>query len=120
MLENINFSYIVSENQKDLFTPNHIRYNVEIEYLDKAYAFEYQCNPNYMPPTKEDCLVSLLLDADVYENTNDEFEFADEYGYSDIKVAKAIYKACKKTYKAINDIFGNNIEKLKIELEDWF
>lgn len=108
MLEKIKFSYVVSENQTDLCTQYHERYDCKIKHNKKQYTFEYQCNPNAdMKPNVKDCIECLTLDMSAFEDSTDVFDFALNFGYSDddLKRAKRDYKACEKTAKAMHRLF---------------
>lgn len=108
MLENIKFNYVKSENQDELFSCKHRRYDCKIEYNGHRYSFEYQCNPNYKEPNLEDCLDSLLCDKSAYDDTNGILDFCAEFGYlneDSIPKGKKAYNACKKTSKALNRLF---------------
>lgn len=53
IIDNVKFTYEVSENQEGTFTPNHMRYRCVIKYNNRQYTFEYQCNPSYVKVTKK-------------------------------------------------------------------
>lgn len=117
MLEKIKFNYEVSDNQSNLFSMQHKRYECKISYNGKYYKFEYQCNPKYTMPNKNDCLESLSLDADIYAYNTLE-SFMAEFGYNDIKEAKKIYGKCKKTCVALYKMFTDEeLETLRREIE---
>lgn len=111
ILNNIKFSYSPSENQNDLFTAYHTKYNCKIIYDDIIYKFEYQCNPKYTTPNLKDCLYSLFRDADIYKSSIDFEDFAVNLGYNlncteEYKKAKKAYNECGKTYRELHSIFS--------------
>lgn len=114
MLENIKFSYVVADEQKDLFTNQHVLYTCKIKYNGKSYTFPYQCNRSRKPELK-DVLDCLLLDASCADYTLD--EFAEEFGYTKPSVAIKIYKACVRTQNALIRLFGDNYNDLQDEIE---
>ena len=118
MLEKINFSCTESDNQNELFTVYHTRFDCMIKYNGKQFSFPYQCNTSHTMPNLKDCMECLLLDASSFENTTDILDFADEFGYDsylDIAKIRKIYKACEKTYNRLHKMF--TVEEL-VELEE--
>lgn len=111
MLEKINFGYGESDDQTDLFTKGHTKFDCFIEYDNHAYGFNYQCNTAYTDVKKEDCISSLILDANAYEDYNDIGEFLYEFGYTDNpkSISKGIkaYNACKDTFEMMHKIFSD-------------
>ena len=105
MLENIKFNYVESENQDELFTPHHRKYDCKIEYKGHRYSFEYQCTPNYLKPNLADCLDCLLNDKASYDESRNVFDFMAEFGYDDVIKGREAYRACKKTSKALDRMF---------------
>lgn len=120
-----------SLNQDDTFTLYHKRYDIEIGMFENVHTnsdknekfkngdykkiyFEYQCNPKYSKPTLEDCLFSILSDARCYEDScNDIQFFADNFGYTSIKIKECIkaFNGCKKAYNDIINTFGKKVYK---------
>lgn len=109
IIDKVKFNYIVADEQKDLFTPSHILYNCRITYGGRRFTFPYQCNPDYCTPNKKDCLYAILNDAYCYECATGVDDFLEELGYTDslqsIRHGEKAYKACKKTWVALNYIF---------------
>ena len=122
MLNNIKFSYEVAENQSDLFTRHHMRYKCVIRYEGKRYTFEYQCNPHHITPNKRDCLECLISDADSAEYALDVDDFLRAFGYDDslenIRKGEKAFKACKRTKKALERVFGDSLDTLREEIEN--
>ena len=122
IINKVRFSYEISDNQNDLFTRNHTRYKCVIRYEGKRYTFEYQCNPSYTKPNKENCLECLLSDASAIECTFDIDDFLKEYGYADslenIRKGERAYKACIKTYNALCRMFNADLPALREEIEN--
>lgn len=120
MLEKIKLTYEVSENQNNLFTQYHTRYNCKIKYNGKQYTFEYQCNPSAdRIPNLNDCIDSLLLDMFSFEEALGIMDFMVNFGYSDYDYAMSIYKACEKTAKAMHRVFTDEeIQMIYDELNE--
>lgn len=114
MLENIKFSYVVADEQKDLFTNQHVLYKCKIQYNGKSYSFPYQCNKNYTPELK-DVLDCLFLDASCADYTLD--EFAEEFGYTKPSIAIKVHKACIRTMKALERLFGDEYGAIQDEIQ---
>lgn len=126
ILKQIKVTTETSENQNNLFTPSHRKYDVVIKYNGKQYSSTYQCNARQTPNPK-DIVECLLLDASAYDNAKDIEDFAKEFGYELYdydcgdydKETKRIYKACEKTSKAIHRMFTDEeIETLYEELNE--
>lgn len=124
MLNKIAFIYTESENQKNLFTPNHTRFDCAIKYGTNCepYRFDYQCNPDHMTPNIKDVMYSLLLDAMAYDEADNIFDFCDEFGYDCIDnydKAIEIYNACKKTSITLHNMFTDaELDELAEETEE--
>lgn len=114
MLENIKFSYSVADEQKDLFSSQHVLYKCKIQYNGKSYSFPYQCNRSRTPELK-DVLDCLFLDASYGDYTLD--EFAEELDYTKPSVAIKAHKACVRTQNALIRLFGDNYSELQDEIE---
>lgn len=123
IINNVNFTYEVSDNQEGTFTPNHMRYRCVIKYNNRQYTFEYQCNPSYVKVTKKDCLGCLVSDASCAESALDVDDFLREFGYDNslenIRKGEAAYKACLKTAKALKRVFGDDYNALVEACEDY-
>ena len=116
MLNKIKFTYHESDNQNNLFTPNHTRFKCKIKYCGLSYTFHYQCNTAHTEPNLYDCLYALINDMDCYDMSRDmkDFNFNFAYGYFDDKA----YKACKKTSKALHRLFTDEeIGKIAREID---
>lgn len=128
MLEKIRVRIRKSENQDNLFTPYHRKYNVVVKYNGKQYSSTYQCNAKEMPKVK-DIIYCLLLDASSYDNARDIEDFANEFGYELYeydyvtkynKETERIYKACKKTSEAMHRMFTDEeIDTLHEEFSEY-
>ena len=109
ILENIRFTYKTHENQNDLFTPEHVKYRCQVTYSGKQYTFNYQCNPSFSLPGKEECLSCLFSDASCYTCSADVDDFLRELGYDSdlgsIRRGEKAYKACKRTADALRRLF---------------
>lgn len=123
IIESLEFTFEVADNQKDLFTPAHTLYKCRITTPGRRrFTFDYQCNPVAThEPTKEDCLYCLLLDASSVDCCIDEADFLNEFGYigdaESIRRGLKAFKACQRTAKAIDRLFT---EEEKAELQTYF
>lgn len=119
MLNKIKFSYKVAEEQKNLFSSQHTLFKCKIKYAGLSYTFPYQCNTKHMTPNLKDCLECLLLDADAYSFSDNVLDFAMEFGYDDTKKCIKAFKACKRTYNALNRLFNESeLDELRREVEE--
>lgn len=110
---NFKITYQESLNQNELFTKNHKRFDVKIEYKNKMFYCDYQCNPNYKTPNEKDILQCVLMDASSYECTQDIDTFANEFGYDSISECLRAFEGCQNAYNYINDTIGiDKIEEL--------
>lgn len=101
MLNKIKFSYREANDQTNCFTPYHTRFKCKIKYCGLTYTFPYQCNVSHDEPNLIDCLRAIIMDMDCFDGCRDMSDFNWEFGYTDDKV----YKACKKTSKALHRLF---------------
>ena len=119
MLEKIKFTYDVAKNQDNLFTPNHTKFDCMIKYNGKQFSFPYQCN-YHMNVNAKDAIYCLFMDAMGYEQNPDIDDFSSEFGYTSIKDAIRVYKACRRTYNALHRMFTDEeLEQLYTEFEDY-
>lgn len=115
MLNKIKLIYRESNNQSNLFTPNHTRFKCKIKYCGLSFTFPYQCNTAYNEPNLVDCLRGIIMDMDCYDSCRDMSDFNWEFGYTDDKA----YKACKRTSKALHRLFTDEeIGKIYKEIEE--
>lgn len=103
---NFKVTYQESLNQEGLFTNNHKKYNVKIEYKNESLYCTYQCNPNYNAPSKKDILQCVLMDASAFNYSQNIADFANEYGYTKISECLEVFEACKGAYNYINNTIG--------------
>lgn len=99
-------TYQESLNQEGLFTKNHKKYDVKIEYENEAFYCDYQCNPNYNAPSKKDILQCVLMDANAFYYTQNIDDFARDYGYITIDECVKAFEACQGAYNYINNTIG--------------
>ena len=121
LLYRIEILFRESLNQDDLLTNEHKRYDCLLIYNKHNFDFEYQCNPKYNKPTKEDLLGCLFVDSTCYESSkisDDDIEnmqeFALNFGYdmNNLKELSKVYKGCKNTYNNLNKIFTKEDQEL--------
>lgn len=125
MLEKIAFIYTESENQKDLFTPKHTRFDCAIQYGTncKPYKFDYQCNTDFMMPNIKDVMYSLLSSMEVVDYEYDNaYDMGKELGYDlcdEWEKIEKIWKSCSETSKALHKMFTDEeIQTLSYEVND--
>lgn len=98
MLDKINFTYKVADEQTELFTPHHTKYDVELSINGcNPFKTTYQCNSNW-EVKKEDVLVAIMNDGIAYEYSNNLNDFMYEYEYKDKDKALKAYDACYNAY----------------------
>lgn len=124
MIEEIIFDFKKAEEQTDLFTPHHVKYDCFIEYNDKAISVPFQCNPKYRKVTKERVLGCVLSDIRTIVEGYDWADFLYEFGYNENP------EAMRKGIKAYDGILTENLRmhnlftneellELEEELEDY-
>lgn len=104
LLDTVKFNYTYSDDQDERWTPYHIVYDCIIKHNGKQYSFTYQCNEN-AEVKLADVMECLLLDADTFLENRNSYILMSNYGYSDYHEADRIYKACVRTYNALNRLF---------------
>ncbi len=112
ILYKIEYNVKESSNQNNNFTEYHTRFDCTLIYNNVTYNFDFQCNTDYIKPTKEVVLSSVLLDSrcylasKVYDDDMDNLEvFKDLFGYDNIKKLLKAYYGCKNAYNHINKMF---------------
>lgn len=110
MLNKIAFIYTESENQNDLFTPYHTRFDCAIKYGTncKPFEFPYQCNVDHTTPNIKDVMDSLMLDAQTYEEYDNAYDMACGLGYDyyeEKEKVEKIWNSCKETCEALQEMF---------------
>lgn len=118
IIDKISFNYKESENQDNLFTSSHIKYNVSITYKERTFTTTYQ---TVQDVKKDDAICCIFSDMAAYDSTRDISDFANEFGYNNEKVIKvlSVYNACKDTSYILHKIFTNEeIEEINKELEE--
>lgn len=124
MIEKINFDFRKAEEQTDLFTPYHVKYDCFIGYNNKEISIPYQCNPKYITVKKEGVLDCVLSDIRAIAEGDDWADFLYEFGYTDSP------EAMRKGIKAYDGILIENLRmhnlftdeeifELEEELEDY-
>lgn len=116
ILDTIKFDYTYADNEQDkAWTPSHIVYDCTIKHNNKQYSFTYQCNEN-AEVKLADVMECLLLDANTFNNCRNPYILMSEFGYDDLN----IYKACRRTYDALNRLFTTEeLETLREEVEEY-
>ena len=119
LLDNIKETYERTNDKSELFTPQHIKYVCSISNEKGNYLFTYQCNPQYVKPTKDRLIACVLSDARCYQDCliggeeDNLQEFADMFGYdNDFKTLMKAFKGCKEA--------SNKIDKMLTREEQGF
>ena len=115
------FSVKKSENQNNLFTKEHTKFDVAIIADGVAFNTKYQCNQKYNKPTFENVMESLVADALFFDYVVDIDEFVKEGGLLNDSVSATIesYKICGETSKFIHNVFSNEeLEELNELIEN--
>lgn len=121
---------VESDNQRNLFTPYHKRWDVYLIYGDKndlkVEMFNYQCNKNEEPQLNR-VLESLVLDAITYIDATDILDFAHDLGMDltdrkQIEEVRAMYKECGEETEKLKHLFGDGIldDDLLMDLDDFW
>ena len=117
----VKISYHRSANQTaNMFSPNHVKYEVKITYNGKTYQSNYQCNPQVhdMENIKVDYLSCVFADMSCYDCSRDEQDFASNIGldyWENRAEVNRCYKACKRASERMNEIFDcEELESLKV------
>ena len=108
------------------FTPNHTKFVCTLyDNKGNSYNFDYQCNLEYTRPTEEDILWCVITDSECYascmvgDDDDNMQEFADMFGYDNIKNLIRAYKGCKNAYNSIRKILNDEeIETLREYFEE--
>lgn len=116
----LEFECYYSDDQTDLFTENHVKWDIWMRNPANGVEIEYtyQCNPCYSSPNKCDCLMVYINDAS-YGIGYDVDELAESIGIVRPSEAYRVYNACKKAYNDIMALF-NNDEELAWDLLEIF
>ena len=121
MLKKIAFIYTESENQTNLFTPFHTKFDCAIKYGTncKPYKFTFQCNTAHDIPTIASVMYSLIIDADGYNSSRGILDFMACNGYEDYEEGERVYDECKKTYDALHQMFTDEeIQAIMDEIDN--
>lgn len=103
-LSEIKMEYQKTLDQGELFTQEHVRYQVKISYIDKSLVTDYQCNKKDRP-TKEDVLSCLLSDMMAYDEYNDIDEFQEAFGYNKVSECLKAFQGCKTNSERMHSMF---------------
>lgn len=113
------FSSKKSENQNNLFTKEHTRFDVAIIANGVAFNTQYQCNTKHNEPTFEDVMEALVSDASYFDCVDDIDEFSKECGFDSISSTINAYKLCGETSAFIHKVFSDEeLEELNELIEN--
>lgn len=103
-LKKIEMKYQKKLDQNNLFSSEHVRYEVMISCNEKTLVTEYQCNKR-IEPTKEDVLGCLLSDTMAYDNCGGIDDFQKEFGFTKVSDCIKAYDGCKNSSKGMHTLF---------------
>ena len=145
----------VAVKQSPFAKGNHREYKLTLSYKGEEFNFTFHDSVyNYqrglehrVKLNKDDVLNSILLDASTYEQSRDEKDFLNEFGYNEfdlytyykngysfaamrgfaadkdvdnLKAGLKAYKECERTYNALNRIFtSNELDELHKEFAEY-
>ena len=117
IIDKIEFSYEESENQDNLFTSSHIKYDVSITYKERTFTTTYQTAQDVK---KDDVIYCICSNMAAYDSTRDIDDFAAALGYDDnAKFSEVLntYNACKDTSYILHKIFTDEeLDEINLEL----
>lgn len=122
----IKFTKTLAKNQTaHMFSEGHTKFYCTITYNGKRHSSIFQCNTNFSKidnkSMKQFFLNCAFLDAFAYINSQDIYDFSDEFGYDydeNPKETKRIYTACEKVYNKLCDMFGEDFDDLSEYIEE--
>ena len=129
----------------------HKEYKLKLSYKGNEYNFIYHDSvynwQNNKKLNKDDAIYSLLMDASAYEQSRDEKEFLNDFGYDEfdlynyykegysfsdmygfavdedvdnLRKGLKAYKECEKTYNAFESMFtSDELSQLYTEFENY-
>ena len=102
----------------------HKKYYLQLLYKNNKYNFNFFDSVyNYQNDkklNKQNALYCILMDCQAYDCNIDIQDFADAFGYENIKDLLKAYNGCKKTSEAIHSIFDyDELEQLYTEFENY-
>lgn len=122
LIQRINIEVKESDDQENLITKYHTKFDFTINYNNVCYTSQYQCNLNQLKAYKEYILHSVLYDAMCYEecNTSDDSienleNFRLLFGYENIKDLINVYRGCKNAYDHVTKMFTKNEKDMLID-----
>lgn len=122
IINNVKFSYTMSQSQTGLFTKYHTKFQCQMRYNEHIYSATYQCNTQVsnMNNIKKDFLWCTLMDAQAFDYSRDIEDFCSEFGYDyyeEKSKAERAYNSCARAYAAVNRLFTE--EELEL-LNEYF
>lgn len=107
-----------SDNQSDLFSLRHTRFDITFTYNKKKILFEFQCNASVAKPNKKDCLGCLWFDSISYQSCDGNIdEFQKEFCYEKVSECIKAFKGCKQNYSKLHSLFTD--EEIKV-LDEYY
>ena len=91
-------------------------YRITLTYKGKKAVFRF--HDNYLNKSdKSDFIRCLLLDAEAYNNCRDVYDFMSDFGYTSIRDAQKVYRACEKQSEKVHRLFNEQEIQILSEIE---
>lgn len=103
-LSDIKLEYTKLLDQDELFTKDHIKYQIKISYKGIHFLTTYQCNKK-SKPSKEDVLSCLLSDMMAYDEYTDIDEFQEVFGYEKVSKCLKAFRGCRQNSHKMHGMF---------------
>lgn len=114
------FKFHEDEEQDNLLSPYHTKYEIEMSYNNKVRHFSYQCNTDFTKPNKKDCLYCLLSDMSMYESCRDIDDFWKIGGFDKVSECLNAYESCWQESAKLHELFNDDeIKMFDIIFEDY-
>jgi hypothetical protein len=72
----------------------------------------YEFSKKKSAPSAKSVVDCLVQDAEAYNRNRDFLDFAEEFGYENVKEARRIWQACEVTYTKLQRLFGSEFHIL--------
>jgi hypothetical protein len=97
VMASFGFTCIASNDQSEMFSPAHLKYDVVLSRDGETLETTFQCNPDiHGTPTAFDVIYCILLDADSYNIADGDLDsFASEFGYDSVSKVIKVFEGCK-------------------------
>lgn len=112
-LASTTFSAVVSPNQKDTFTPDQTRFDIEFEHSGIVHRTHYQCNLKFSKPSPAEMMKICAQDA--LDARNYSFDgYAAEMDFEKASEAIAAWNDCRETSEVFSrwGMQGDDLDNL--------